>query len=455
MHRTVLIIFWVGVSSAFNGQAQTLADAWVEAQQHASIKMVESLANSAKASAQAIDATQSLKVDLTASVIHLDDDINLYGSDLADATSTGSPIIDDVLSILAQDLVTTIGDQTSTRASLVAAYPLYSGGKTRLASEIALLEYELAEADVVKAKQLVFIDVVRRYLNAAFAEQALALMSTQLKAMLEHQQNAVSLEREGQIAAAERILVDAQVQKLRVAVHNQQLLLDTLYYALGQVASITKVNVKLLAAARSLAPYDAATQMQCAINQSPTLKHAQIKQRQSLRAIELASADYKPTVALVADVNLYRGDSLIDQTSPDWAVGIAGKMPLLDGGSKSNRVLAAKALSSASAYEQQISREHLLRQVRALLNERDGASHSISGLDTSIVAAKENLRLRTLAFKQGLGRAVDVLDALASVQSTQTLQQEAAMKLILSQATLAALCQQYQPFLTSIQGDTL
>jgi outer membrane protein TolC len=131
---------------------------------------------------------------------------------------------------------------------------------------------------------------------------------------------------------------------------------------------------------------------------------------------------------------------------PDWFAGINVSMDLLDSSGRGGDLDAA--------YQQKIQVGHLriqaLRDLHVLVERTyKSAEQSLdeyNGLASSESLAKENIRLRELAFDQGMSTSIQVSDAQTFLQTVKTRRLSAAYQYVVNLCQLLALSGEINTF---------
>lgn len=312
-----LILICYASLVAWPATAGSLTKAWQQAQSHGQLSQVRALADAASAQQQAAHSAHGLNLSLVATGTYLDDDLVVQGADLAAATHTGSALIDQLLGELAASATTKLGDRANIRGALVARYPVYWGGAKQATEAVASINTQIANSAVLQVEQALFIELVNRYFGVAQDQLLTRLSREQAMALELHQRNANALERQGQIAAAERILADAALSDAQVHQRNAAIRLTHAQFALSQLTQVSPNddNALLLVKQVPLPPLTVSLGM--LLTHSPLIETANHEIEKTQQLVKLAKAAKLPKVALIADVNLYKDDELASELTPN------------------------------------------------------------------------------------------------------------------------------------------
>jgi len=172
------------------------------------------------------DAAKSLyfpEIDLSASYIYLDDQVELSPDDVLDSMDAG----DQVKSILGSlagsvglspsqlnsELTSTIAGRDSVSSLLKAAWLVYTGGRITAAQNIAAGQLNEARYNFELQFNIQFENLIRYYFGAVLAKHVYGTRLSVEKGLTKHRDHAVLLEKQGQIAKVERMRAEASLDK--------------------------------------------------------------------------------------------------------------------------------------------------------------------------------------------------------------------------------------------------
>ena len=170
----------------------------------------------------------------------------------------------------------------------------------------------------------------------------------------------------------------------------------------------------------------------------PALDQAQAvkdKARENLRATK---SEFYPEVYLFGIRELYEDD--LTALEPTWAIGVGANFTLFDGGSRSNRIMAARKMEEQA----ELTHHKLARDLETLVSSRHQElmkdSEQFDSLQASLELAEENLRARKRSFEEGLATSLDVVDAQMSLSGIQVERMKAAYSFDVALAQLLEAC---------------
>ncbi|QEO45933.1 TolC family protein [Vibrio tarriae] len=408
------------------------------------------------------DATQNLNlpsVSVGANFTRLDQDVTLSGKQIVDSAGGIDPNLIASLSPSLLPLVTHLGSAKSTiterdifTSSIRAIWPIFTGGRITAAQDAAAGKEDEAQSQLAMEIQARYEDLAKYYFSVVLAKEVLATRIAVEEGLTQHRDNALKLEQQGQIAHVERLQADASLDKAKVERKKAQKTLDIAQSALTQILGATETVEPsgMLFINTSLPPMYAFIEQ--TLNTYPGLSLLDAKEKQASSLIKAEQGKYYPEVYLYGDYSLHEDDSLASQMKPDWLVGVGVNIPLIENSGRSEQVKAANSAVNQVRYLKAQAKQDLSVLVEKTYLEAEQALEEVTGLNSSLNLAQENLRLRQKAFSQGLSTSVDVVDAELYLASIRTQQSLASFNYLISLNKLLALSSEMSSFSTYHQS---
>ena len=181
------------------------------------------------------------------------------------------------------------------------------------------------------------------------------------------------------------------------------------------------------------------------------LKVLDAKAAQSNSLVEIKEAAWMPEVAAYGNYNLYKDDSPIMSTLPTWFAGVMIKIDILQRADRSEEIQAAKLLNDKVKYLKLEAIENLTLLVEKTYKEMMSDREEFNSLSSSMELARENYRLRSVAFKEGLSTSVELVDAQMFLMGAKTQRLNAAYNFVQKVSQLSVLSGDREMFF-KIQG---
>ncbi|HBK7251127.1 TPA: TolC family protein [Vibrio cholerae] len=404
------------------------------------------------------DATQNLNlpsVSVGANFTRLDQDVTLSGKQIFDSTGQALPALPPTLAQLVAgigSIQSTITERDIFTSSIRAIWPIFTGGRITAAQDAAAGKEEEAQSQLAMEIQARYEDLAKYYFSVVLAKEVLATRIAVEEGLTQHRDNALKLEQQGQIAHVERLQADASLDKAKVERKKAQKTLGIAQSALTQILGATETVEPsgMLFINTSLPPMHAFIEQ--TLNTYPGLSLLDAKEKQASSLIKAEQGKYYPEVYLYGDYSLHEDDSLASQMKPDWLVGVGVNIPLIENTGRSEQVKAANSAVNQVRYLKAQAKQDLSVLVEKTYLEAEQALEEVTGLNSSLNLAQENLRLRQKAFSQGLSTSVDVVDAELYLASIRTQQSLASFNYLISLNKLLALSSEMSSFSTYHQS---
>lgn len=394
--------------------------------------------------ASMVDAHVSLllpQIDLVGSVTHLEHPVELDAlaldplQRLAD-TPVGQALVNYVGG---EDwFVTPVTRRNVVRSSLVALWPLYTGGKIKAAGELARLGQEEARALLAEMQRLRFVSLVAAYYGAVSADRVTDTLDTTANTLDEHARGARAREAQQQLAPVERMAIEVAYEEAALNARSAAQKRDNVLVALRSMVHEDGIvePVSPLFIHRDVPPL---AQLLAGLDDHPALAVLAAKRGQAQTLARASRGQYHPNVFLYGSHQVYQNNDFAKELTPDWYVGLGVRMPLLDRSGRRHTTQAADAAVDEAGHLYNATRRKLAVLLERQHNEVTQALSQFDSLAHSIGLAEEALHLQQRAFAEGLSRSIDVLDAQNAVTAARTRQQLAATRYVLALSELLTL----------------
>ncbi len=389
------------------------------------------------------------QVNLNAGYLYLDDKIQLSPDDILDSMPAG-PMIEGQLGALGQAMgfspealqhgfTSTISDREIKSSSLSLLWPIYTGGRITAAQDIAGASVTEARKQHDLKVYARFRELCRRYFGVVMLRQLLDTRTEVENSLKIHLHHAQLMVENGQIAQVEKLQAEASHDKAKVdrkkAASSLRIAQAALTRLLQEKSPVQPTSPLFIN--RDLPDLD--TFMEKTLAHYPALAILEAKKQKANDLVTVEEGKYFPEVAFLGNYNLYEEDTLAGKMMPDWFIGLAVKIPLLERSGRGGKRLAAKSLiKKIDALEKQ-AREDLSILVEKTYRLTRQAIAEYDGLASSLRLAEKTLELREKAFDQGLATSLDVVDARLYVAGVKNRRSHAAFTYVTRLAELLAI----------------
>jgi len=454
MLSTSLCLFLSGASLA---EPISFSNAWQRLQEN-NDGLEASLAN--RDSAQYMqEAARSLympKIDINGAYTRLDEQISLSPNQLFDSMPAGDQLKQYVGQLgaslgippeqLNPALTSSLTEPDVVSASLNAVWPIYSGGRISAAQDIALGQFNEADYQLRIKQQALFEQLAKTYFGVVLAKQVLEAKVDAEKGLFKHLDFAIKLEQQGQIARVERLKAEASYDRASVATKKSRRDLEIAQLALNRLLkSINNTEPSSPLFTNPTLPELQST-TDATLENHPGLGVLESKRLQAEGLLKANKGNYLPEVAAFGNYRLYKEDTLAAELAPDWVVGIGMSIPITSRSGRSGKAKAVQSTLTKIDFLKAQATQDLSLLVEKTWREAETALEEYTGLASSLELAKENIRMREIAFAQGLSTSLEVIDAELFQVSVKTQRQAAAYQYVVSLARLLALSDQIDNF---------
>ena len=324
------------------------------------------------------------------------------------------------------------------RPSVNVVMPLYTGGAIPAIRDMADARYKTAQAETLKAENLVQVSLVQAYFGVSLASQMLDAATDGRDAFDRYYHDAAAMERQGLIPhvrvlqvqvgrdAAERLRYRAELD-----LKSARQTLARLLQNEGEVKTTTPLFVNY----NQLAPVNGFEAT--ALYDNGDIKSAEATKDFASAAVKLAKAQKKPQAYAFGTYNFNRDNAVV--IDPDWVVGVGVRYSLYSGYNRDSGISAARERENAAQFAADEARRNVGITVNQLYNQVEKARKSFQLMDIDIKAAKENVRVQEIAFKSGEGTVADLMTARTALTAAMTERAAAAYEYDLSLASLLAI----------------
>jgi len=176
----------------------------------------------------------------------------------------------------------------------------------------------------------------------------------------------------------------------------------------------------------------------------------------SLASAGLAAenARWYPDIAAFGFRELHeRGLTLLD---PTWAAGLTARWTLFDGFGREKSIVAARERSARVEALSSRARRDVETLVEKRYREARKALEQVEAFGAALELGRENVRVRTRAFEEGVATSLDVVDARLSLARVELGRLVAARDFDVALAELleaAGQSEQYEALRASASGD--
>ena len=334
---------------------------------------------------------------------------------------SGVGLIPDTSNVVLEDQVI--------RPTVSVMMPLYTGGLTRSAKEIANIQSGRSKLSNQQQQDTQRFELIQSYFNVQLQKQLLDSALFNSNAMQQHYRNALKLEQQGFISKGQRMQFEVARNNAERAQQNAQANLNAALFQLNNLlldSNITELSTPLFV--NRAEPQNVNILLSSFSQNSPLIKKMQMD-------TELAKANVKAQQAAKRPNVFAFGEYSLDQHQ-NWIVGVAARYNLFSGIDKNKNIQAAELKRYAAELMTARTQQEIENLIYKSFSEAVSAQQSDALLQQNLKAAQENLRIQELSFKEDVGTATQVIDAQNMLSSLKAEMALNAYKYVISLATL-------------------
>jgi len=304
-----------------------------------------------------------------------------------------------------------VDNQEFPTAAIVATQPIFTGGKIIAAKKYAKAELNAATIERTQVKDNIAKELIERYLNLVLIKQVVKTRETIYQGMLKH-------EAQAKRAIQLDILPKHVLLRAQVAVANalKDLENDKNKAALARIALRTTMNIPDDASFKVMdsltyqaGPLDFESLLNTAYSKQPVLGLIGQKEEMAKQALALEKSKFMPNIAAFGSYNIVRDD--LSVIPPEFIVGVQAQINIFNGFKDFHHLKSKKHLKK----EVQKAKDYAVQQIQLLVQSNyikvQNQQKLYNSLSSTVALAKENLRINSRRFEEGLGKSIDVIDA--------------------------------------------
>ncbi|QDK98416.1 TolC family protein [Acinetobacter tandoii] len=337
-------------------------------------------------------------------------------------------VIDRGIGLIPNEATLNLDDQV-VRPTVSVFMPIYTGGLTSSAKQMAQIQSERSVINNKQQQDLQRFEIIQAYFNTQLQQQLLASSRFNFQAMQSHYQNALKLEQQGFISKGQRMQFEVAKNNADRVMQNAQANLRASLFQLNnllQSSQVTELSTPLFV---NSVHSQSINQLLASYPEQSTLVQKLQKDTELAKVkVKAESAAKKPTVFAFGEYSL--------DEHQNWIVGVAAQYNLFSGIDKQKNVQAAELQRYALELTTQRTKQEIENVIYKSYSELETAQQSHVLLQQNMQAAQENLRIQTLSFKEDMGTATQVIDAQNAMTALKSEMALNAYKYVMSLATL-------------------
>jgi outer membrane protein len=320
-------------------------------------------------------------------------------------------------------------------------------------SDLAAYRSAAALAAAAKARRDValrglVVTVVQNYFAVEAAEQKMIAARRTSQEGASFLQLTQNLEKAGEVAHADVIKAELQMQERRRQLQEAQLaLLNARLDLAVLIFPNASDNFQTTDDLHANVPLPTREAFEAAASQgNPEIRTALLNARAADQDVLVARAGYLPSVSLDYFYGIDAPNYATNSVTADGKVSNLGSsalaslnLPVWNWGATQSRVRQAELKRDLAKKELSFTQRKLIAEMRSLYAEAETSLNELSGLNRSVELAGESLRLTTLRYKNGESTVLEVVDAQTTFAMANSAYQDGAVRYRVALANLQKL----------------
>ncbi|KQN11852.1 TolC family protein [Sphingomonas aurantiaca] len=329
------------------------------------------------------------------------------------------------------------------RPTVQAALPIYTGGAIPAVQRAAKGGVAMAEGRRAQVVDLARLNLIRAYFGQQAAAGLLEAARRSRDALDKIASDSRKLEAAGVIPHARTLEVQVARDTAERTYQRAELSSATARDELARLLDLDTVvpTTALFVQTRPLAPVETFLGSE---GSAPEARTADAGRQIADAGVALARSRRLPQAYAFGEYNLNRSNAL--PIEPDWIAGVGVRYTILSNIDRRRTEDAARAQAAAAADTAAEARRIATSATIRAYNLVEGARRSFVLLDSSIAAARENVRVQSVAFREGEGTATPVIAAQAALDTAEAQRIAVAYEYDLALAGLLASASRLDAF---------
>ncbi len=320
-------------------------------------------------------------------------------------------------------------DDEVIRPTVSFMMPIYTGGLTTSAKEVANINAERSQLNTRQQQDTQRFEIIQAYFNAQLQKQLVESSQYNFNAMQTHYNNALKLEKQGFISKGQRMQFEVAKNNAQRTYQNSDASYKASLFRLNNLLQSSDVTALTTPLFVNTTQNQSLNNLLKSFPEQSALIQKMQKDTQLAKAnVKVQSAAKKPNVFAFGEYSL--------DNKQDWIVGIAARYNLFSGIDSNKNVQAAELQRYATELLTSRTKQEIENIIYTSHSEAITAQQSDTLLQQNLKAAQENLRIQELSFKEDMGTATQVIDAQNSLSALKAETALNAYKYVMSLATL-------------------
>ena len=289
---------------------------------------------------------------------------------------------------------------------------------------------------------------MERYYGLVLALQTEQVCHNRHEALLKHYRDAQRLESVGMIDKAARLFAQVNMEEALREWNRAQSAIQTAQIALKQQLGMADSALTITPTSPLFVNLQL-PELQLFIDamrsNNPALGTLRVEELMARDKLRMDQGGYLPDVALFGKQTLY-AHGLPSNLLPRTIVGVGFTWNLFDGLERESQIAQTRLAKQSLAWSREEAEDELAVAVAELYATLQRTSDEVKVLDTSIALNEELVRMRRIAFAEGMATSAEVIDAENALSEVYLARLAAYYAYDVGLANLLALCGMTEEF---------
>ena len=310
----------------------------------------------------------------------------------------------------------------SYNAGLSAGVDVYTGGRRGAQRTQARAETASAGATLVERQYSVVLETKRSFFEVLRATELLRVGQARVARAEQALAAAEQRQRVGSATRSDVLRSQLELTQARQSVLETENQFRSAAFTLGSLVGAEEAVVARQGTALAVEPLAAsdAEIVQAAIATAPTIRTAQAALASGEAGVDVARAQYRPSVRVTSGYNFANQDPALWNGLKNWNLGLNVSLPILDGFQREESVERARVQTVVAAAQLSDAQRTARANAERLLGNLRLAEQKITLAEQSVVVAEEDLRVQQDRYRLGASTILDQIQSQESLVQAET-----------------------------------
>lgn len=314
-------------------------------------------------------------------------------------------------------------------------WPVYAGGKIRVANELSKLKYEESNFIFKQKECELLTELVDRYYGFVLAQQAINVRKEVYDGMKKHLDDALKMGKEGLISKADILNVRVYYSQAERELLKSQRTLKLIEESLINTLTINENKIVPLSKLFFLNEIEDIKYFKSlAGTNNPILKQIDTKKQMGFEGIKYDKSEIFPAIAVSGTYDIANRN--LSPYTPKWLVGVGMKWTIFDGTYRFKKIKAANYRVSQIIELKEKATNDINLMIEKLYQEVLINKEQLDHLDNALLYAQENLKVREKGFNEQMTNSSELIDARIQLSKVKIERLETMYKFDVSLAKL-------------------